>query len=435
MYATPTRFAQFDTWAELEAPGIPDLPKVLKQRGYTTLSSGKIYHKRLDNEHSWDEICGFGADIPNCDYSKGMCCRMVSSGGRRASEAAAPPCKTWCAHGTKKWAEKCSWSSLCAGCGPCKTDLTARDESYLDEFDSEEAEAEFFNTSGYRNKKGYLKVVGSQLYNRGTAPATEAAAGPNDKWLYPDGRMTLKTIGDIRAAKLAGNPFFIAAGFNRPHLPFACPKEYWDLYQRSEIVLPSNPWLPEGAPTRSVNYFELRTYDNIPDYDAGQGGPNGGQVNLPEDLAKELQHGYLACVSYVDDMVGHLFDELKAQAMYDNTIITFASDHGYKLGNKGSWCKHSMYETDLHVPMIIKAPGFAPSRVSAMVENVDLYPTILDLVGIPAPPHVQGRSLVPLLVDPNALSRKAIFARYRRCHAGQSRWHSSGASRGLETPP
>ena len=99
--------------------------------------------------------------------------------------------------------------------------------------------------------------------------------------------------------------------------------------------------------------------------------------------------------------------------MYDETIITFTSDHGYKLGNKGSWAKHSMYETDLHVPMMIKAPGFAPSRISAMAENVDLYPTILDLIGVPAPSHVQGTSLLPLLMEPNLPSRKAVFARHQ----------------------
>ena len=187
------------------------------------------------------------------------------------------------------------------------------------------------------------------------------------------------------------------------------------MYQRSDMVLPTNPWLPHGAPTRSVNYFELHAYDNIPNYDAGSG-PNGGAVNLPSALAKELQHGYLACISYVDDLLGDLFGELKAQAMYDSTIITFTSDHGYKLGNKGSWAKHSMSRCtrrDLHVPMMIKAPGYSPARVPAMVENIDLYPTILDLIGVPAPSHVQGTSLLPLLMEPNLPSRKAVFARHQ----------------------
>ena len=79
--------------------------------------------------------------------------------------------------------------------------------------------------------------------------------------------------------------------------------------------------------------------------------------------------------------------------MYDETIITFTSDHGYHLGNKGTWCKHSVYETSLHVPMIIKAPDFAPSRIAALVENLDLYPTILDLIGVPAPAHVSTQPL------------------------------------------
>ncbi|EOD11707.1 hypothetical protein EMIHUDRAFT_247789 [Emiliania huxleyi CCMP1516] len=292
----------------------------------TACASGKIhekiYHKRLDNEQSWNEICGHG-----------LCCRLVEPIGRRASE------------------EKPAELSEFARASTRSPDVVGSHSSELEEEIA-------LNYSAYARTYGpreYAPKPGV-TFDRTNRPLVEAA--DVDDWVHPDGLMTRKIMSDIRLAKAMKTPFFIGAGYNRPHLPFACPKKYWDMYSASDIFLAPNPWLPVGAPPRSVHYFELLSYNEIErgDYNAGSGGPNGGQRNLPEGLSRELIHGYYACITYVDTLIGYLIDELKERQMYDETIITFASDHGYKLGNKGSWARHTVYETDLHVPMIIKAP-------------------------------------------------------------------------------
>lgn len=450
LYSTPIRFNQWDSWAQFDAPGVPDLPKVLRSKGYRTISNGKIYHEHADNAGSFHEVCifcqqcvGSSDSISSCPY-RGMCCPYRDYPPNPPSPPFAPPppplapgCSTFCTGNTKSWTQKCNWKLSCSGCAEC----TSRPQAPLLQRASEGASAssdsrrhDRFDPLAENRSTVSLLTRPSGPGGRvgGTSPAYEAA--DVDDWTYPDGVMTEKVIGDIRRAHEDGGPFFITAGFNRPHLPFACPKRYWDMYQRSELRLASNPWLPEGAPIRSIHYKELTAYGDflgepIPTYNAGTGGPSGGAVNLPDELAKDLVHGYYACVSYVDALIGYLFAELKSfsappsplrdagsvtpRTMYDETIITFTSDHGYHLGNKGTWCKHSVYETSLHVPMIIKAPDFAPSRIAALVENLDLYPTILDLIGVPAPAHVQGTSMVPLLANSSAPSKPAIFARYR----------------------
>ena len=166
------------------------------------------------------------------------------------------------------------------------------------------------------------------------------------------------------------------------------------MYDLESIELADNPYLAVDAPKRSLHYFELKNYNNIPPY---------GYLNpLNDSMARTLRHGYYASVSYVDALIGRLMDELKYLNMYEDTIITLASDHGYHLGEKGTWCKHSVYEETLHVPLIIKAPGYKPSRVPALVENIDIFPTVLELNEIPFPRHLQGKSLVSLMKDPTS---------------------------------
>ena len=344
LYATTDRFMQFDTWAEREAPGVTDLPTALQNAGYITLSSGKIYHKRLDNEQSWHEVCGFGSDIPRCSYDKGMCCRLVRPVGRRTSEEG----------------EEATVDTFAEFAARESVDLSAAKASYYEYIDAEEDDGLLGLSAFARN--------GPTCGHRGLPCRPPAVEAPDvDDYALPDGKLTKKVIGDIRLAKKEGTPFFIAAGYNRPHLPFAAPKRYWDMYNRSQITLARNPFLPEGAPAHSVNYFELRTYGSrnrqqIPEYYAGTGGPSGGALAIPDNLARELIHGYYACTSYIDALIGDLLRELRAQAMYDDTIITLTSDHGYHLGNKGTWCKHTLYETALHVPMIVKVhPAVDPT--------------------------------------------------------------------------
>ncbi len=226
---------------------------------------------------------------------------------------------------------------------------------------------------------------------------------------YPSGKLAEKVMEDMRRAKEERTPFFITAGFTKPHLPFNAPKRYWDLYDPEQIDLADNPFAPEGVPSSA-----LHQWNELRDYYGGM--PEKGP--MPDDMARVLVHGYYACVSYTDKLIGDLLDELERLAMAEDTIVLLLGDHGWQLGEHALWCKHALFETSLHSPLIIKAPGFkAGRRSAALVEFVDVYPTFCDLLGLKPPEHLQGRSLVPLMENPGAPSKKAIFARY---HGGES---------------
>ena len=252
----------------------------------------------------------------------------------------------------------------------------------------------------------YLKAENQKLKGNQQA-AYESADVPDDA--YPSGKMVNKIMGDLQRAHASGEPFFITAGFTKPHLPFNAPKKYWDLYDRDSLAVADNPFAPKGAPSQSLHQWnELRD---------GYGGmPPEGPVS--DELARTLIHGYYACVSYTDKLIGDLLDELERLEMDEETIVILIGDHGWQLGEHALWCKHALFETSLHTPMIIKAPGFtAGQRSKALVEFVDLYPTICELAGLEQPYHLQGKSLVNVMKNPKAAHKPAIFARY---HGGET---------------
>lgn len=246
--------------------------------------------------------------------------------------------------------------------------------------------------------------------NKSTNPPYESADVSDDA--YPTGVMTRKIIGQINEAKASDKPFFLGAGFAKPHLPFVAPSKYWDLYDADAIEFPHNyTFAPENVPSSAGiherAWGELRSYGGVP-----KKGP------VSDDMAKKLIHGYLACVSYTDAMIGQLIDELERLEMLDDTIIILWGDHGYQLGDHTLWCKHTLLETSMHAPLIVSAPGFAPGqRVSSLAEMVDIYPTLCELAGIELPNHLQGKSLVPVMEDPKQTHKKAIFGRY---HGGET---------------
>jgi iduronate 2-sulfatase len=222
---------------------------------------------------------------------------------------------------------------------------------------------------------------------------------------YPSGRLANKTIEDMKRAKREGTPFFLTAGFTKPHLPFNAPKKYWDLYDASSIQLADNPYQPIGSPSHAMHGFhELRGYGGIPDE-----GP------ISDEIAKNLIHGYYASTSYTDAMVGRLLDALAELEMDGNTIVFLIGDHGWQLGEHALWCKHSLFKTSLHTPMVVRAPGMqAGQRVEGIVEFVDIYPTLCELAGLEAPTHLQGRSLVPMIEAGASAGKEAAFGRYHR---------------------
>jgi len=201
-------------------------------------------------------------------------------------------------------------------------------------------------------------------------------------------------------------PFFLAVGFFKPHLPFFAPKKYWDLYDRNKISLADNPFAPQDAPQCALtNWGELRVYYGIP-----KEGP------VSDEQALSLVHGYCACVSYTDAQIGRIISELKRLQIRDDTIVILWGDHGWQLGEHGLWCKHTNFETSVHSPLIINVPGQQPAgaKTDALVEFVDIYPTLCDLCGIPLPEGLEGTSFKPVIENPNRKWKKAAFSQYPR---------------------
>ena len=238
----------------------------------------------------------------------------------------------------------------------------------------------------------------------GNGPAFEAADVDDEG--YHDGLDASAAIRELgRLAKL-DRPFFLGMGFHKPHLPFNAPKKYWDMYDPAAFRLADNPYAPANANEFTLEDFgELRQYFGIP-----QEGP------VPDELARKLIHGYCACVTYMDAQLGRLMAELDRLGLRENTVIIFWGDHGWKLGEHGSWCKHSNFEWDTRAPLILSTPQTkgAALRSEALVEFVDMYPTLCELCGLEIPDHCEGTSFAALVGDPRQPWKPAAFSQYPR---------------------
>ncbi len=239
----------------------------------------------------------------------------------------------------------------------------------------------------------------------GIGPAYECADVPDHA--YIDGyntQLAIATLGDMVAD--GDKPFFLALGFMKPHLNWVAPKRYWDMYDPAKIPLATHVSGPENGAAMGLHAsFELRTRHGIP-----KSGP------IPRELATTLKHAYLACTSYIDAQLGRMVAALEEAGIRDNTIIIVWSDHGWHLGDMGIWGKATNYEIAARVPLIIWTPDMPESSrgkaTDALVELVDIYPTLCDLAGIEQPGHLEGHSFVPLLADPERSWKTAAFSQY-----------------------
>ncbi len=245
-----------------------------------------------------------------------------------------------------------------------------------------------------------LKV--SNPRNRVNGPSWEAPDVADNA--LPDGQTADKAVETLQQIK--DKPFFLAIGFLKPHLPFVAPKKYYDLYPKEQFQLASNPNPPADAPEIALhNSGELRNYNDIPKTDL-----------IPNEKALELRRAYYAATSYTDAQIGRVINELERLGLRDRTVIVLWGDHGWQLGEHGMWCKHSNFETSTRAPLIISAPGQkrAGTRPNALVEFVDIYPTLAELCGLPLPQGLEGISFAPLLNDPNRKWKPAAFSQYPR---------------------
>jgi len=228
---------------------------------------------------------------------------------------------------------------------------------------------------------------------------------------YQDGSVADMAVETLQELKNRSEPFFLAVGFLKPHLPFNAPKKYWDLFDPAQLKLAENPFHPHDAPPYAVTDFgELRSYHGVP-----ATGP------VPDELARKLIHAYRAATSYTDANIGRVLAELDRLGLRENTIVVLWGDHGWKLGEHASWCKHTNMENDTNAPLLIAAPGAkaAGQSTTALVEFVDVYPTLCDLAGLPLPKHLEGQSAKRLLDDPHHPWKTAAFSQYPRSSEGQ----------------
>jgi len=242
---------------------------------------------------------------------------------------------------------------------------------------------------------------GKELGRRGRGPAYEAADAPDEA--YGDGMIARKAVEDLRRLSKRDQPFFLAVGFLKPHLPFVCPQKYWDLYPADTIKLPATYHVPENAPKEAIHSFgEMRSYAGIP-----KKGP------VSKETALKLIRGYYACVSFTDAQIGLVLEELDRLELAENTIVVLWGDHGWNLGEHTLWCKHCCFETSMRAPLIVSAPGMQRGKMTqGLTEFIDIYPSLCELAGLEKPGHLEGKSFVPLLKNPEAAWKEFAIGRF-----------------------
>lgn len=243
----------------------------------------------------------------------------------------------------------------------------------------------------------FLKITGGKYANATGNPVLEKSDSPSSK--YYDGMLTQQLLSQIKRIGDSGKPFFMTAGFRKPHLPFAVPKEFWDLYDREDLELP--------------DFRGIASNDEEFTYNFGKEFSNYGGIDAEsfsdDEVLKDLIHGYYACISFVDSQIALLINQLKQNDLYENTIVVVIGDHGFHLGDHSMWGKHTNFEEANRTPMIIKLPGQTESkRILDPVELVDLYPTLAELAELDYSDDLDGGSLVSYLTSGQGSSDYAI---------------------------
>ena len=230
-------------------------------------------------------------------------------------------------------------------------------------------------------------------------------AGEVEDDFYKDGKVAIDAVQTLK--ELKNDKFLMFVGLSKPHLPFNAPKRYWDLYDSSEFAVPSRNKPEDMYRLALTNWGELRMYGGI---------PKEGDVD--DELTKKLIHGYYASVSYMDAQVGKVMQALDEMDLRENTMVVLMSDHGYKLGEYGAWNKHTNMELDTRVPLIVSrelshSPRVSNRTSSALVENIDIFPTLAEVAGLTMP-KVDGESMLSLIDNPDQTFKPAAYSLFNR---------------------
>ncbi|MHC4296247.1 MAG: sulfatase [Planctomycetota bacterium] len=252
--------------------------------------------------------------------------------------------------------------------------------------------------------EGWQSYVLPENQGSGKQSPTEIADVPDDA--YRDGQLAKLAIETLENLKRQARPFFLAVGFFKPHLPFNAPKAYWDRYDPAVFRAQALGARTRGAPDAAYpDHLELGGYRGVPK-----------DERVSPEQACRLRHGYYACVSYVDAQVGKVLSALERLGLAGNTIVVLWGDHGYSLGEANHWCKDTNFELDTRVPLIMRVPGVTTrgAVTEALIEYVDIYPTLAELAGLSAPEGLDGTSLVPILRDPRRPGRELVLSQFSR---------------------
>ncbi|NBS15274.1 MAG: DUF229 domain-containing protein, partial [Verrucomicrobia bacterium] len=261
--------------------------------------------------------------------------------------------------------------------------------------------------------KGETYAIEENRAPVGDKKGTTTEAGEVEDNYYADGKIADEALVRLKQFKAKPNqPFMLMVGFHKPHLPFVSPKKFWDLYNPADIQLAEFRTPPEGAPAYApTTSGEIMQYQKLP----------VDKLPFPDDYARHLIHGYYAAASYTDAQIGKVLAALDELGLAENTFIVLWGDHGWHLGDHGMWCKHTNYEQATRIPILISGPGIKPGqRTTALIETVDLYPTLLELTGQALPETgiqgmgLDGKSLVPILKDPTQKVNDYVLHAYPR---------------------
>lgn len=337
-------------------PDILTIPQYLISQGYATSGVGKIYH-------------------PSC---------------------------------VDKQFDKASWSVPYITAKASDYDKVAGEPAFK-HYQSPEIKAKVVPTVKGEGKKA--KEDDGESATGKPGPATECLDLPDNA--YEDGVSALIGKSQIIALTKAKQPYFMAVGFHKPHLPFVAPKKYWDLYNREDMPLAE--FQQHAANEVFLAYEssgELRNYTDIPEFATLSRAEL--RAGLKPAKQKELIHGYYAAISYVDAQVGILLNTLDSLGTLNNTIVVMWGDHGWHLGDHDLWGKHTNFEQATRAPLIIAAPGLKPGNTSSLSEHVDIFPTICNLADLNIPNQLQGKSLKPLMQNKEASVNDFAMSQYPR---------------------
>lgn len=254
------------------------------------------------------------------------------------------------------------------------------------------------------NLDAWAKAGDSEAARLSSVPPYERADVPDAE--YKDAKIAQQAILEMQKLSKQNEPFFLAVGFHKPHLPYCAPAKYWDMYSAADIPETPVPNLPENFPNGFESKSEYtRLYKNQP-----AKGP------FPPEEVRNLRHGYFACVSFMDAQVGRLLDELDRLGIRENTVVVLWGDNGFMLNDHGIFDKHNNFELAVRVPLIVSVPGYPAGRkTESLIELIDVFPTLCDISGIPIPERLEGTSFKQQLVNPdNNSGKQAAFSQYPR---------------------